>query len=425
MKKLIFSMLAIITIISVIGCASPVSAAEVKSDKPRTTSPSVSPQDLAALVKGNTDFAFNLYHKLISSDGDMLFSPYSISEALAMTWAGAQGKTANQMASALNFNLNQNALHPAFNSLDLALKSRDQTTGSTDQTPFQLNVVNAIWGQKDFKFQSNFLDVLAQNYGAGLRIVDFINKTEASRTTINDWVAEQTKDKIQDLLPQGSVDAYTRLVLTNAVYFKAGWLSKFDKAATTNGTFNLVNGNTVTVQMMQQSAHFNYYDGGNYEAVELPYYGNQLSMVVIVPKSGQFNAFEQSLNGDTFRNITGNLNSAYVILQMPKFKFDSSFGLKSALTALGMTDAFNPTAADFSGMDGKQDLFIQDVVHKAYISLDENGTEAAAATGVIMSTTSMPTNEVHLTIDRPFLFAIRDISTGSILFTGRVMNPAQ
>ena len=425
MKKFLFPMLALITVISLVACAPKVSAAELKSDKPRITSPDVSSDDAAALVTGNTDFAFNLYRALSSSSGNLFYSPYSISEALAMTWAGAQGNTASQMAAAMDFTLNQSALHPAFNSLDLALNSRGQSATSTNQTPFQLNVVNAIWGQNGFKFQSNYLDVLAQNYGAGLRIVDFINKTEASRTTINDWVAQQTNNKIQDLLPQGSVDTYTRLVLTNAVYFKAGWLNKFEKNGTTDSTFNLVDGSTVTVPMMQQSSHFNYYDGGNYEAVELPYYGNQLSMVIIVPKPGQFSSFEHSLSGQTYRDIITHLNNAYVILKIPKFQFDSSFGLKPVLSGLGMTDAFNPQSADFSGMDGNKDLFIQDVLHKAYVSVDENGTEAAAATGVVVGETAMPLQQVNLTIDRPFIFTIRDITTGAVVFTGRVMNPSK
>ena len=283
--------------------------------------------------------------------------------------------------------------------------------------------MNAIWGQRDFKFTSNYLDLLAQNYGAGLRILDFIKSPEDSRKTINDWVAKETAQRIKDLLPQGSVNELTRLVLTNAVYFNGGWLNPFDKALTTDGTFTLLNGQKVTVPMMHQSESMGYASGGGYQAVELKYDGGELSMVIILPAAGTFQTFENSLDSKKLTAIIGGLKINEVNLTMPKFEFSSSFGLKSALSSLGMPIAFSDNA-DFSGMDGKTDLQIQDVVHKAFISVDESGTEAAAASGVVVGTTAMPVNQATVTLDHPFIFVIRDIATGAVVFTGRVNDPS-
>lgn len=288
---------------------------------------------------------------------------------------------------------------------------------------FQLSIVNAIWGQKGYSFLSSYLDTLAQNYDAGLRILDFQKSPEPSRVTINDWVAEQTANRIKDLIPQGSINDLTRLVLTNAIYFKAAWLNQFNKDSTTDGVFHLDSGTTVTVPMMRQSERFNYAEGDGYQTVELPYVGRQLSMVILLPASGNFSTFESGLTAQKVDSILNSLENRQVNLVMPKFTFESSFGLKSALSSMGMPVAF-ADAADFSGMSGNKDLLIQDVVHKAFIAVDENGTEAAAATGVVVGITAMPANPVDVTIDRPFIFLIRDIPTGTVLFLGRVMNPA-
>jgi serpin B len=270
-----------------------------------------------------------------------------------------------------------------------------------------------------------YLDNLAVNYGAGLRVLDFQKSPDPSRVTINNWVSDNTAGKIKDLLPQGSITNFTRLVLTNAIYFKAAWQNPFDKARTQNGTFNLLSGSTVTVPVMKNQESFGYAESDGYQAVELPYDGNQLSMVVLLPGSGKFTNFESSLTAAQLSSILGNLKSNEVNLTMPKFQFDTTLGLKQSLSGLGMTDAFNPTTADFSGIDGKKDLYISDVLHKAFVAVDEAGTEAAAASAVIISTTSMPVNIADVTMDRPFIFLIRDIPTGTILFMGRVMNPAK
>ena len=423
MKKIILFLLVSAIVFGIMGCAQAVSGEVLQSDKPRDTSPSVDEADLASLVAGNNAFAFDLYQALKQTDGNIFYSPYSISEALAMTYAGAHGETEESMSEALNFILSQEHLHPAFNSLDLQLKQRGEGAKGKDEEGFRLNVVNAIWGQKDYQFLDEYLDVLAQNYGAGLRIMDFINKAEESRITINNWVSEQTEERIKDLIPQGSVNESTRLVLTNAIYFNAAWRYTFNEEATSNSIFHLLDGSDVTVPMMYQTESFKYAEGVDYQAVELPYDKQELSMVILLPREGQFEAFEESLNAEIVQEIIGNLESSEIALTMPKFEYDSSFSLKDALTTLGMGVAFTEEA-DFSGMSGNRDLLIGDVLHKAFVSVDEAGTEAAAASAVIMVMSAMPSQPVEFKIDRPFVFFIRDIQTSSIIFVGRVLNPS-
>jgi serpin B len=423
MKKIILTFLAGILLMALIGCSQQVQASELKSDKPRITSPPAT--DLNSLVDGNTAFAFNLYQLLKEKDGNLFYSPYSISEALAMTYGGARTETEQQMAAAMQFILNQSKLHPAFNALDLELAKRGQGAQGTDSKGFRLNIVNAIWGQKDFQFKADYLDLLAQNYGSGLRILDYMKAPEPSRQTINQWVSDQTEGKIKDLLPAGSITELTRLVLTNAIYFNAAWASQFKKEATIDVKFTLLSGSQVDVPSMYQQDSFAYTEGNKYQAVQLPYDGNELSMVIILPKADSFMAFESSLNSQQITQIIKSLQGNEVSLTLPKFKIESEFGLNDILKQLGMKDAFDPIKADFSGMDGEKDLYITDVVHKAYVSVDEAGTEAAAATGVVVGTTSMPVDIKEMKIDHPFIFLIRDIQTGEILFIGRVMNPAQ
>ncbi len=426
MRTMVLLLLVSALTFGLLGCApsSVISGNEIKSDKPRDTSPAMNTADLTNLVEGNTAFAFKIYQALREKDGNLFYSPYSISEALAMTYAGANGETEQEIAEALSFILSQERLHPAFNSLDLQLKQRGEGAKGKDGEGFRMNVVNAIWGQRDYKFLDQFLDVLAQNYGAGLRIVDFIGQTEQSRATINNWVSDQTEEKIKDLIPQGALNELTRLVLTNAIYFNAAWQYPFKEEKTANGAFHLLNGSDVTVPMMKQTESFRYAEGDNYQAVELPYDGRELSMVILLPKAGNFDIFERSLSAEVVKDIIGNLKTSQVVLTMPKFEYESTLGLKDSLTALGMGVAFTENA-DFSGMNGNRDLFIQDVLHKAFVSVDEAGTEAAAATAVIVGLTSMPIGPFEFKMDRPFVYLIRDIQTDSIIFVGRVLNPAK
>jgi len=423
MKKILLPMLVFVVLLSVVGCAEIPGTGVALSEKQRDTSPNVGASDLVTLVDDNSEFAFDLYQALIHQGGNLFYSPYSISLALAMTYAGARGETEQQMADTLRFALQQDRLHPAFNSLDLALASRGEGAKGKDDKGFRLHIVNAIWGQKDYKFLPEFLDVLAENYGAGLRLLDFMREPDQSRITINNWVSDQTEGKIKDLIPQGVIDALTRLVLTNAIYFNAAWLNPFDKELTSNGTFHLLDGGDVTVPMMRQTHSFGYITGDGYQAVELPYDGNQLSMIILLPDSGKFESFRNSLNAALVDHIVSDLQSREVDLTMPKFQFESEFSLADTLAAMGMPVAFSDEA-DFSGMTGNRELTITDVVHKAFVSVDEAGTEAAAATAVVVGLTAIPVQPVQVTVDRPFMFLIRDIETGTILFVGRVMNPS-
>ena len=425
MNKRLIAVLVIVLLLPVIASiqmAQPAAGEVLKSDKERITSPDVSTSEQALLVEGNSAFAFELYQELKEKEGNLFYSPHSISLALAMTYAGARGETAQQMADTLQFILEQERLHPAFNWLDAELARRGEGAAGKDGEGFRLNIVNAIWGQKDYEFLSDFLDVLAENYGAGLRILDFITETEKSRLAINDWVSDQTEGRIEDLIPQGAIGALTRLVLTNAIYFNAAWEYPFDEDMTADGPFYLLDGGQVIVPMMKQTESFGYTEGEGYQAVELLYDGCELSMVIFLPEAGNFEAFEEGLQAQQVDAIINDLQNTQVTLTMPQFEFDSEFSLKDTLADMGMPIAFSG-GADFSGMTGNRELSISDVLHKAFVSVDEAGTEAAAATAVIMELTAAPEPPVEVTLDHPFIFLIRDIETGAIIFIGRVMNP--
>ena len=398
--------------------ASPV---EVHSGKDRITGLTVPGSDLATLVGGNSAFAFDLYHSLREETGNLFYSPYSISVALAMTYAGARGETERQMADALRFRLPQETLHAAMNALDSRLTSRGK-----DGEGFRLNIANAIWGQSGYEFNLDFLDVLALNYGAGMRSINFAEAPEESREVINDWVAERTEDRIRDLIPEGAIDGFTRLALTNAIYFNAAWHNPFQQETTRDRTFHLIGGAAIQTPMMSQTASFDYLRGDGYQAIDLLYQGEEMSMTLLVPDEGKFSQFEAALDAGSVGGILKNIRSERLQLTMPLFEYESQVSLNEALKALGMPDAFNESAADFSGMDGRKCaenpdcLMITDVFHKGFVSVDEEGTEASAATGVLMGPTSLPS---QVAVDRPFIFLIRDIETEGILFVGRVMDP--
>jgi serpin B len=403
------------------GREDPVSIAE--STKPRNTSPVASEEVQAQLVKDNNDFGIGLYQELRMRPGNLFFSAYSVSVALAMTQAGARGETLQQMNQVLHFSLPDEDLHSAFNALQLALASRDKDDQEANQSGFRLKVANAIWSEKSYSFESEYLDRLAQNYGAGMRLLDFKDAPEASRQTINEWVSDETEQKIKDLLAEGTITPFTRLVLTNAIYFNANWQSQFDPANTRSGDFTLLDGTKVQAQMMSQSSQYGYAKGDGYQVVEMPYLGANVSMVIMLPDEGQFDAIEKSLDSIRMEAIRSELQTAQVNLSLPKFKIESTFGLADALKIMGMRDAFVPGKADFSGMDGTGELYISAVEHKAYVSVDEKGTEAAAATGVVVGTTSAPNQVVDLRVDRPFLFIILDQESGAVLFMGRLVQP--
>ena len=393
------------------------------SEKDRVV-PVVPESDLEELVDGNIAFGFDLYRFLAGqrADDNLFYSPYSISLALAMTYAGAHGETEAQMAKALRYTLSQERLHPAFNGLDQALAERGEGAEGRDGEGFRLNIANAIWGQQDYAFLEGFLDTLAIDYGAGLRVLDFVGAPEDCRVTINDWVSEETEGKIEDLLPRGTIDPLTRLILTNAIYFNAAWAYPFEEEATHEGPFTRFDGTQIMVPLMHQNESFGYAEGDNYQALELPYDGGEMSMIILLPERDEFEAFEGSLDGERVQRIIEEVSYRQVAVTMPSFEFESKFNLNQALAALGMPTAFSDRA-DFSGMTGDRDLYISEVLHNAFVSVDEEGTEAAAATAVVMKLGAMTEQPIEVLLDHPFIFLIRDVESGAVLFVGRVLDP--
>ncbi|MCX5997580.1 MAG: serpin family protein [Chloroflexi bacterium] len=420
-KWLYVTSLGLVLLTGLAACAQPSSSDVQRSDKPRVA-PAVSQADLAALVDGNNAFALDLYQALNGTQGNLFYSPYSISLALATTYAGARDTTEKQMATTLHYTLPQDRLHPAFNGLDQELSARGQGAKGKDGKGFRLNIVNAIWGQTGYPFLAQYLDLLAEDYGTGLRTLDFRTAPDDSRITINKWVEDQTEQRIKDLIPPGAIDPLTRLVLTNAIYFNAAWANNFEKNATQPADFHLADGSAVKVPMMHQTERLGYAGGSGFQAVTLPYDGRELEMVVLLPEEGKFAEFEKSLDAGKVASIINGITPKQVALSLPSFKYESEFSLGKVLADMGMPIAFSGQA-DFSGMTGNRELSISEVVHKAFVSVDESGTEAAAATAVIMRATAMPVIPLEVTVDHPFIFLIRDIKTGSVIFVGRVMNP--
>ncbi len=396
-----------------------------QSTKPRNRTPSPPAADVTAQVAGNTQLALDLYgYQARGTGGNLFFSPHSISTALAMTWAGARGTTEQEMAGALHFVLPQARLHPVFNDLDLKLEGRARGGQGSDGKGFRLRVVSSSWAQRGFPILDPFLDVLAEHYGAAIRLVDFATDAERARRAINAWVEDETEKRIRELLAQGAVDSLTRLVLVNAVYFNAAWAKPFSKTSTRSETFYRLDESGVAVQMMREQEGMQYAAAPGWQAVELAYEGNELGMLVIVPDRGRFVELERGLDAARLSAVVDALESRNVTLGLPRWTLEgASFSLKHALSDLGMPTAFS-TDADLSGIDGRRDLFVGDVLHQAFVKVDEAGTEAAAATAVTVGVTSAPVSPVTLTIDRPFIYMVRDRPTGVVLFIGRVMDPS-
>jgi serpin B len=375
--------------------------------------------DQAALVQGNSEFAFDLYRKL-RSDDNLFFSPWSISTALGMTSAGARGATQEEMAKTLHFTLPGPRLHSAMGALvkDFAgAKTKD----------YQLRVANALWGQQGLAFQPDFLQLTREAYGAELRPVDFKKETEQARQTINDWVEKQTEGKIKELLRSGVLTVDTRLVLTNAIYFKSTWLQPFNEKATTPGDWKLTADKKVPgVPLMQQSVNeAHYYENADLQMVALPYQGEALSMIVLLPKKADgLGKIEESLGAARLDEWLKAAALHKVDLTLPRFKLTAEADLKKTLTEMGMGQAFSQ-GADFSGISTSEPLMLSAVVHKAVVEVDEKGTEAAAATGVVVGAKKLAEHQpVVFRADHPFIFLIRDNQTKSILFLGRLNNPA-
>jgi len=372
----------------------------------------------AALAAGNNAFALDLYARVKGEGGNLFFSPYSISSALAMTYGGARGATAAQMAKTLRFGLEGAALHEAFGQLTADLNAAGK------KADFELAVANALWTQEGYEFLKDYLALMKSAYGASPHAVDFAKAAEAARRTINRWVEEQTRDRIKELIPPGMLSALTRLVLTNAIYFKGRWAAEFAADDTSDQPFTLASGEQVKTPTMHKTGRFALFEGEGFQALELPYKGGALSMVILLPaKHDGLAALEKALSAEGLAACIAGMKPTQVAVALPKFKATTTLLLAETLKAMGMGDAFALPPADFSGMSGKKDFFISQVIHKAFVDVNETGTEAAAATAVIMVGSAAPTRLVAFKADHPFLFLIRDNRSGTILFLGRLLNP--
>jgi serpin B len=381
------------------------------------------PADAAKAGAAIDAFGFELLRAATAGTENAVLSPASIVLALAMTRPGARGETAAQIDEVLRAVASDE--HAGWlNALDAALASRSGTfrdQGGEDQQ-VTLRIANAPFAQRDYPWNDDYLTALASRFGAGVRLVDYATATEAARKAINGWVDEQTEQRIPELLEPGVLDSLTRLVLVNAIYLKAAWGTPFPEASTAVQPFTRLDGSSIAVPTMHLREAFTYASGDGWRAVELPYVGGALAMTIIVPDD--LAAFQARLDGDAFAAITAALEPRPVDLWLPKFGIETKTDLATVLAAMGMPDAFNPDLADFSGMTAQERLYISAVIHQANIDVDEKGTTAAAATAVVMRATGAPREPVVLRVDRPFLFALRDIDTGTVLFLGRVVEPA-
>lgn len=381
--------------------------------------------DPRMLVAGNTRFGLDLYGQLRTDTGNLFLSPLSISAALAMTTAGAKGKTLDEMTEVLHLPENP---HPRFGNLLASLNDQEMplpTRQPNVPRGYDFSIANAIWAQQGFPWREEFKQLVARHYSAGTNDVDYTTNPEAARVTINNWVQKQTREKIKDLIPAGLITRLTRMVLTNAIYFKGQWAARFEKSATKQQPFLLADGGKVEVPLMHRVGSYSYAETEGYQLVELPYAGSRIGMVVVLPrKPDGLPQVEKELTAARLADDLARLAPERAVhLSLPRFKAEKAFSLKKPLMALGMKAPF--VAADFSGMNrGNESLSISEVIHKALVEVDEEGTTAAAGTAVIVAKAdAAPPTPKHIRADHPFLFLLRDTHTGSVLFLGRVTNP--
>ncbi len=415
------------------GCLSPLSSNDSTMNAPTVTgekdpNPTAANQtQIRTLARGNTEFGLTLLSSLAQDEPstNQFISPYSISVALAMTYAGARGKTQKQMTETLRFSLEDATLHAAFGETEDQLAASNDDANSKKNVPFQLTTANAIWGQQNYPWRDDFLTTLKTYYDAGLHVLDFKENSAEATQTINEWVADQTEDKIRDLLPEGALNSLTRLVLTTAIYFRATWAEPFEKGRTTPQPFTALDGTTAEVPMMRQSESFPYATVDGHQVIELPYVGDEVGMVVILPKERTFEEFMESLDVDRLTSLLSGMDQQQGTISLPRFTIESSFELPTTLAELGMPVVFS-NHADFSGMVDPaktgEHLRIDDVLHKSYIAVDEEGTEAAAATAVEAVATGAARDPFTMTVDRPFYLLIRHRPTDTVLFLGRIVD---
>lgn len=394
---------------------------EVRLDIDRAT---VSPDDeaIAAVVRGDAALGLDVF-AAVAGDDNVMVSPYSIASALSMLHAGAGGATAEQMADVLHLEIDPTALHEVRNVIEASLSAEPRPpTEDDERAPFQLRPANSVWGQQGYPFSSDYLTTLAQHYGAGLRVLDFVSDPEGSRRLINEWVEDTTEDRIRDLIPDGTIDPLTRLVLVNAIWFKANWAEQFNEAATADGTFTRPDGSTVDVPFLNGSQPAQFASEDGYIAVRLPFAGDA-AMVFALPDAGSSPVeLARALGPDLIERW----EPRSVNLTIPKFEFESDIDLGRVLQELGMVAAFDPVAADLDAItDEPNDLYVSDALHKSFIAVDESGAEAAAATAIVVRATSAGPEPATFVADRPFLFWIEHTPTGEPLFLGQVTDPGQ
>ncbi len=396
----------------------PIPIVPITPTPPRADDTEATPEGINNVVNANNQFAFDLYSKVKNKEDNLFFSPYSISAALAMTYEGARGQTAKEIQSVFHFPEDNSIRRSSFAAIHNQINKKD--------ADYKLLTANALWVQKDYKLLQEYINAVENYYAGKASNVDFVRATEEARKTINGWVEDKTNQKIKDLFPQGSLTDLTRLVLTNAIYFKGDWVVQFDKKKTRDENFRVSKDKIVKVPMMRRTdkdAKFNYAETEDLQILEMLYKGKELSMLVLLPKDEGLRTLEGSLTVDKLKEWKNKLNKQRVDVYMPKFTFNSKYFLNENLEEMGMPSAFIPESADFSGIDGTKNLFIQIVVHQSFVDVNEEGTEAAAATGVGIGITSVPQVMVFCA-DHPFIFIIQERDTGNILFLGRVVNPS-
>ena len=381
----------------------------------------------SSVITANNQFAFDLYARYKAKEGNIFFSPYSISSAIAMTYEGARGKTADEMQSVFHFPKDKSLRRESFSKINNQINKKGKK--------YELHTANALWAQKDYKFLDDYFKLVDQYYGGNVTNLNFVKETEKSRLTINSWVEEQTNNKIKNLIPQGILDEYTRLVLTNAIYFKGLWLEQFDKKDTKEEDFRLSPDNKIKVEMMRfpGQREFNYAETINLQILELPYEGRELSMLILLPKGDDLKSTEEFLNSGKLSELKRLFRNEEVLVYLPKFKFGTKYLMAEDLISMGMHTAFTPGIdwggeADFSGMTGNKRLNISAVIHQAFVEVNEEGTEAAAATAVVMAASygvEEPKPIKTFKADHPFIFIIQENETGNILFVGRISDPTK
>jgi len=418
-KKTLLIILIIAVLVIVVALTTQKPTEEPIIEKPVVKEPAIKPEGIESIITANNQFALDFYSEIKGEDENIFFSPYSLSVALAMTYEGARGKTAEEMRSVFYFPQEDSFRRESYLSLDSWL--------TREETEHELNIANALWAQEGFAFLQEYFDIITAYYQGLIENLDFIKDPEGSRIIINKWVEEKTKEKIKDLIPKGLINNLTRLVLTNAIYFKGDWVQEFDKKETREQDFYITPEQTVKVDMMRrldEEAEFPYYETENLQILEMSYSGKETSMLVLLPKKHNLEEIEEQLTLENLSTWQENLEEKEVRVYFPKFKLETKYFLGNLLSQMGMPAAFTKFA-DFSGMTGEKNLMITEVIHQAFVEVDEKGTEAAAATAVLFGETVSP---IEPTIpvfraDRPFIFLIQEKETGSILFMGRVLNP--